>query len=373
MKTTRFLICELLFHPWWQTVCGLVLAGGLLLSSCIKEGDTVYMPDPTEETASTAPLVTVIYGPGDLGDRRYCDLIYTAVERAAATYGLRTMQLSPQSFDEGIRYLEMMFSQMSAATDTVRRLFIVPQPAYDEYLRANSNRLEDNPYADLLYLETPTPLAGKGSTLYMPYYGAMFEAGALTALDDARVMLAGANPHNASVVEAMQGFADGFAADDAASSGQRVERELRTVYLSGRADGGFSIADTTAMRLIDEWTHEDFGYLVPVCGGSFNTFSRLNMTMNWPFLMIGIDADDHAYFIPFTAVKHIDHAVMRCIGQWLSPDGMPKHQVLGLADGYTEVAKHWEWALVDVPDASRLDAIHEEAVRRENEKVKSEE
>ena len=354
-----------------QTLYGLLLLNMLLLSSCTKEGDTIYMPDPTEETATTAPLVTVIYGPGDLGDRRYCDLIYEGVEKAAAAYGLRTMQMSPQSYDEGIRYLEMMFSQMSAVADTVRRLFIVPQPAYDEYLRANSHRLEGNPYADLLYLETPTPLEGKGSTLYMPYYGAMYEAGALTALDEAKVVLVGANPHIASVAEAMQGFADGFAAGDAASSGQRVKRALRTVYLSDRVDGGFSIADTTAMRLIDEWGADGFSYLVPVCGGAFNTFSRLNMTMRWPFLMIGIDADDQAYFTPFTAVKHIDRAIMRCIGQWLSPEGMPKHQVLGLADGYTEVMTYWEWSLIDVPDESVLNAIHEEAIRREG-KRKSE-
>ena len=350
-----------------QAFCGLLLSI-LLLSSCTKEGDTIYMPDPTEETAATAPLVTVIYGPGDLGDRRYCDQIYASVERAAMVYGLRTMQLSPQSMDEGIRYLEMMFSQMSAAIDTVRRLFIVPQPAYDAYLRTNNHRLEENPFADLLYLETPTPLEGKGSTLYMPYYGAMYEAGALTALDEAKVVLVGANPHIASVAEAMQGFADGFAAGDAASSGLRATRALRTVYLSDRVDGGFSIADTTAMRLMDEWGADGFSYLVPVCGGAFNTFSRLNMTMTWPFLMIGMDADDQAYFTPFTAVKHIDRAVMRCIGQWLSPEGMPKHQVLGLADGYTEVAKYWEWALVDVPDEARLHAIHEEAVRRESDK-----
>jgi len=125
----------------------------ILLTACTKDGSTIYMPDPNEEAASTAPLVTVIYGPGDLGDRRYCDQIYEGVEKAAATYGLRTMQMSPQSYDEGLQYLELMFRQMAAATDTVRRLFIVPQPAYDSFIRQNSHRLEANPYADLLYLE----------------------------------------------------------------------------------------------------------------------------------------------------------------------------------------------------------------------------
>ena len=75
-------------------------------------------------------------------------------------------------------YLETLFEQMSAAQDTVRRLFIVAAASYDDYLRRNNNRLAANPYTDLLYLETSEPLDGKGSTLCLPYYGAMYEGGA---------------------------------------------------------------------------------------------------------------------------------------------------------------------------------------------------
>lgn len=340
----------------------------LLLVSCTKEGNTIYLPDPDEEAASTAPLVTVIYGPGDLGDRRYCDLIYAGVERAAAEHGLRTMQMSPQNYDEGIQYLELMFRQMTAASDTVRRLFIVPQPTYDSYLRQNSHRLEANPYADLLYLETTTPLEDKGSTLYLPYYGAMYEAGALTPLSKKKVVLIGANPHTETVAEAMQGFADGFAADAVVPGHHLGDKELRTVYLSEEAGGGFSIADTTAMRLMDGWKADEMELLVPVCGGACNTFGRLNHALMWPFYMMGIDIDDDAsYFKPFSAVKYIDRAVALCIGQWLSSEGMPKHQTLGLASGYTEVVKHWEWTEQDAPDEDVLQAIHEEAIRKEAE------
>ena len=351
-----------------QKGVALLALASLTLASCTKEGDTIYKPDPGEEAASTLPLVTVIYGPGDLGDRRYCDLIYAGVEKAAATYGLRTMQMSPQSYDEGIQYLELMFRQMAAASDTVRRLFIVPQPAYDSYLRQNSHRLEANPYADLLYLETQTPLEGKGSTLYLPYYGAMYEAGILTSLAKTKVVLIGANPHTETVVEAMQGFADGFATDHVVPDHSLDEKELRTVYLSEQSGGGFSIADTTAMRLMDGWKADEMELLVPVCGGAYNTFSRLNNALMWPFYMMGIDIDDDAYYFkPFSAVKHIDRAVALCIGQWLSSEGMPKHQTLGLASGYTEVVKHWEWTEQNAPDEDVLQAIHEEAIRKEAE------
>ena len=348
------------------------LLAAMLAAACTKAGDTIHMPDPNEEAASTAPLITVIYGQGDLGDRRYCDQIYEGVEQAAATYGLRTMQMSPQSYDEGIQYLELIFRQMSAATDTVRRLFIVPQPAYDSFIRSNSHRLEANPYADLLYLETPTPLEGKGSTLYLPYYGAMYEAGALTPLSKTKVVLIGANPHTETVVEAMQGFTDGFAANHIVPDNSLDEKELRTVYLSEQASGGFSIADTTAMRLMDGWKADKMELLVPVCGGAYNTFSRLNNALMWPFYMMGIDIDDDAYYFkPFSAVKHIDRAVALCIRQWLSSEGMPKHQTLGLASGYTEVVMHPEWWLYEeTPDEAVFSTIHKEAIRKEAEHEK---
>ncbi len=40
------------------------------------------------------------------------------------------------------------------------------------------NDVGDGNYNDLLYLETSEPLDGKGSTLCLPYYGAMYEGGA---------------------------------------------------------------------------------------------------------------------------------------------------------------------------------------------------
>ena len=148
----------------------LLLATMLALVACTKDGDTIYQINPDEEKPSTAPLVTVIYGPNGLGDRSYNDLIYKGVEAAAKKYGLRTLQLSPESEELGLAHLETMFRQMESAQDTVRRLFITPSPVYDAYIRANNKRLEANPYADLLYMETTTPLEGKGSTFYIDYY-----------------------------------------------------------------------------------------------------------------------------------------------------------------------------------------------------------
>ncbi len=157
----------------------IALLSVLMFAACTKDGDTIYQPDPDEPKASTAPLVTVIYGKdalGDrsqpdpdepkastaplvtviygkdaLGDRSYNDLIYQGVEEAAAKYGLRTMQLSPTSYEEGRGYLQSMFQTVSQTlNDSVRRLFIVCAAGYDDYIRQNSHLFDSNPNADLL-------------------------------------------------------------------------------------------------------------------------------------------------------------------------------------------------------------------------------
>ena len=111
----------------------IALLSVLMFTACTKDGDTIYQPDPDEPKASTAPLVTVIYGTDALGDRSYSDLIYKGVEEAAAKYGLRTMQLSPTSYEEGLGYLQSMFQAVKNQTDTIRRLYIVEASSYDKY------------------------------------------------------------------------------------------------------------------------------------------------------------------------------------------------------------------------------------------------
>ena len=352
------------------------LAAALLAASCTKDGDTIYLPDPNEEQASSAPLVTVIYGDNSLGDRSYCDMIYEGVERTAQELGLRTMQLSPQSTEEGLQYLELMMRQMETAKDSVRRLFVVTSPVYDEYLRNNSHRLAQNPYADLLYFETKTPLPGKGSTLYMPYYGAMFEAGAILPALGPRVMLIGANRREQAVVDAIQGFTDGWNANLTSITGKE-KKYLGTTYLDETGDGGYSVADTTAMRMMHQWMADNIHDIVPICGGAFNTFWRMNEIELGVMFIVGIDNEYHSRRSHMSVVKHIDRAMNLCIRQWLSSEGMPKHQSLGLASGYTEMIHTYKNYLtsfdVEVREQltdEKLKMIHETALGKEEEHEK---
>ena len=307
-----------------------------------------------------------------LGDGGYNDLIYQGVEQAAKEYGLRTMQLSPVTREEGLAYLQTVFQQMEAAQDTVRRLFIVAATSYDDYLRQNNNRLEKNDYADLLYLETSTPLNGKGYTLYLPFYGAMYEAGAVAPVIAPEVLLVAANPEIESVKEAVEAFTEGFRTDYVAADD---DRQLVIQYLSDGVSGGFAVADTTAMRLLYQHDWQTWSQLmVPVCGGAGSTFRRLIEIMGG-YDYVGVDATVTSPHCPFSAVKHIDRAVALCIGQWLSAEGMPKHQVLGLADGYTELVVHpytnsHKQAFSEQLTEALRTKIYNDAVRKEAEHEK---
>ena len=348
----------------------IIISALVLLAACTKDGDTIYKPDPKDQ-ASTSPLVTVLYAPDGIGDQSLGDLVYQGVEEAAMLMGLRTLHLSPITGDGGRIFLEQAIAEMSAATDTVRRLLIVASTLYDEEVRQNSSRLEANPRADLLYLDTRTPLSGKGSTLYMSYYGAMYAAGAIAPIVADNVLLVGANPKDEAVTEAMKGFSDGFHTNYIATDDEKI---IVRGYIGEENGDGFSVADSTALRIMAEPEEEWEAFtplLMPVCGGAANTFYRL-IELIGGYQYVGIDSKKTSAHCHYSVVKHVDNAVIRTISRWLSDEGMPKHQSLGMADGYTDVILHpysttmQEAFNVLLPD-EKWEAIREEAIRKEAE------
>ena len=340
-----------------------LLAVILLLVACTKEGNTVYLPNPDEEQPSTAPLVTVIYDVNGLGDRSYNDKIFRGIESAAKKHGFRTLQLVPDSYEQGLAYLETVFRQMESAQDTVRRLFIAPCQGYDEFIRKNNHRLERNPYADLLYLETSTPLEGKGSTFYIDYYGAMYMGGYLCkdyySSDLDVVLLVLANPHTQSVVEAGEGFVDGFNSTTSAK-----EKTLKIRYLSNEPGGGFHLADTTALRIYQEAkvNETDDVCVVPICGGAMNAFIRI-----LPKFSYYVGVDDYV-FSPMinnyiNVIKNIDTVMEYYIDQWADAT-LPKHRTFGLRDGATDIyASEFTYIRREI-----LENLRQEAIRKEEER-----
>ena len=344
-----------------------------LLCSCDKGDPTlVVLPDPSDPVPNTAPLVTVLYDPNALGDRSYNDLIYQGVEEAAQRYGLRTLQLSPQTAEEGEAYLSTLLTQLAIATDGVRRLAIIAGSSYDAMLRRSNWLLEKNKDTDLLYLETDTPLDGKGSTLFLPYYGAMYEAGAVSPLICSDILVIGSNTVDQPVHDAIEGFTDGHATNRFSSLDETINKPLTTVYLADQAGQGYIISDSTALRTIRRMETRPI-LMVPVCGGAAFTFQRLADITSGGYLYMGIDCATPSLLCAHSVVKHIDRAVTLCIGQWLTEKGMPKHQRLGLSEGYTEMVLHPVWDYADdylkrtLTDEA-LEDLRQEAIRKEEEK-----
>ena len=341
----------------------LMTAIALVAMGCRKAH---YEPDPADVPSGKA-LVTVVYDPGALGDRSYNDLIYAGVERTALANGLRTMQFSPSTSAEGLAILQTYFEQMSMLRDTVRRLLIVAGSEYDDYLRRHSDELGACPRADLLYLETKDPLPGKGSTICLPYYSAMYEAGAVATAFSDNLLLIAANPLASAIRESVEGFTEGFNAKYVLTGD---DHELQVEWISDEEGGGFRIDDEDAMRIVyDSETLQIAQLVFPVCGGASGTFYRMSGLFGG-FDYIGIDVVSISNHCPFSVVKHIDRAVDLCIGQWLSSEGMPKHQTLSFADGWTEVVLHpytdLQKAIIEryLPE-DLLQTIHADAMKKE--------
>lgn len=353
-----------------KRICIGVLFSLLALSACKKE--PVYLPDPAD-APSTAPMVTVVYDPGALGDLTYNDLIFEGVERATFGHGIRTRQYAPQSKEEGLSFLSGIFDSMSDPADTVRQLLIIAGSSYDEWVRANNRRLEANPRADLLYFETKVPLEGKGSSVHIRTYGAMYEAGAFSPLFANQVLLVAANPYD--VEDAVKGFQAGFRSNIAKEFEYTPygERTLAVEYLSDNPGEGYSIDDASAIHLMYDqpWTEDLSRLIVPCCGGASAVFRRLAESDTF-FSVLGMDKEILSTACQYAVLKHADQVAELCIGQWMSETGLPKHQSLGLDEYYTETVfcpaePEDMGVIIDLVTGQRKSAIRQEAIEKEAE------
>ena len=144
------------------------------------------------------------------------------------------------------------------------------------------------------------------------------------------------------------------------------------MYLGSESGDGFNVPDSTLLRITGYMMGGmDSPTAIPVCGGSGYQLCYLIDILN-AGRYAGIDHDVLSPNSPISCVKHIDRALELCIRQWLSPQGLPKHQSLGLADGYTEVIRHFytdrdrEIADFFITD-SIMNVIRQDAIKQEKE------
>lgn len=200
----------------------------------------------------------------------------------------------------------------------------------------------------------------------------MYEAGAISPLICSDIMVIGSNTVDRTVHDAIEGFSDGHATNLFNNLGENIYKPLNTVYLADQAGQGYIISDSTALRTIRSLQTRPV-LMVPICGGASFTFQRIADIISGGYLYMGIDCATPSLLCAHSVVKHIDRAISLCIDQWISEEGMPKHQRLGLSAGYTELVIHPVWDYADYYLKSTLtdevmDNLHQEAIRKEEEK-----
>lgn len=316
------------------------------LTSCTKDVDYEYIDQ--------SPIVAVLFSPNGLGDLSFSDNIYRGAEEAAAQYGVRIQILEPGTIEEGEEYLRLMYK--ASSIDSVKHLCIVSDATYADIIKKHTEMIPNTPSNQMLFLDV-REISEKAHTVYLPFYGALYEAGCLAqSMDDVNnVAIFSANNYMPSLVDGVKGFTDGLHSEG--------DKKLNTYYM-GTGIEGFSMADT--LYNVSYRIDSVFDMVVPLCGGSVQGLLRYNREHPKSFYTVGIDADMSGYTkrVPFSCLKRMDKVITHCIGQWLSDEGLPHQQTLGLEEGFTEVS---------IPDEyqpllkTKLEKIHQNAIQKEKE------
>ena len=308
--------------------------------------------DFTGERMDNSPVVVAVFPPDALGDLGYNDGIYLGVQTVCNELGLRSVTVEPLSYEAGAEYLKDNLTSGTTA-DTPRLFLVVADAGYDDFIERYGDVVPDDEMTQVVFIGKRRAGA-KGHALYLPMYGAMWEAGRLArAMDDVRdVVVVTADDAMPVLAEARQGFTDGYGTDD----GRKV-----VTYSLDNETAGFNMAD--ALYAYSFSVAEECQMVVPLCGGSSQGFYRYNREHPSSFYTVGIDADMERYSsrVPFSCVKRMDKAVAELVRQWRGGE-LPRVQSWGLASGYVDV-------VVSSRYAGRLDAVkaslHDEAIRKE--------
>lgn len=296
----------------------LVLPLVLFMSSCSEE-DYEYV--------DKSPQVIALYIADGLGDRSYVDNIYRGVEAACIKNGLYVLHLSPADADEGRAYIENILRY--GYNDGIKRLFLVTDQSYTDVLKDNADLIPDNDDMKMVFFET-RPFTTNAYTLYVPFYGGMYAAGYLaqTMEDVDSVAIFSANVSIPALVDSRKAFMEGFTVNG---------KETIENYYLGEGTEGFAAADT--LYKVSYMVDSLYDMVLPLCGGSVQGLLRYNREYpTTSFYTVGVDADMSSYSsrVPFSCVKHMDDVVDLVVSQWLS-DSLPRHQTLGMKEGYVEV------------------------------------
>ena len=328
----------------------------LFAASCKSDSDETA--DSVESVVSTGGIIA-FYSPGGLGDNSYVDAICYGVHATALKNNLAVYDISPADWNEAKtlvdEYIPLCYNL--AKDNAMPVLFLFADAGYADYLSAHTAAKPAT--LSFLLFDAKTESADTVlNTAYLSTYGVNYLAGVaskalLSETENPRVLSLLANETSPSVQDAVAGFVQGYGAawdkktygyeflawSDAEGEAFKAAN-FAAIRLSNDTDAsGYNSASLAYGLAIFAQKETPFDLYFPVCGGSVHGLLRYNREKGTDsFYTVGMDTDLSVYTaqVPFSVIKHVDYALQTCVEQW-KKHTLPHHQVLSLADGYTEL------------------------------------
>lgn len=317
-----------------------------LLAGCSKEEE--HADDAAASYGSKQ--IIVLFSPGGVGDMGYNDQILRGIQRVKEERQFPFLFASPNNLQEAERIFSDWLHMEGVKGNC---LFILAGNEYEPMAR---QYLQDGSFPDkqVLLFET-TDQTLPINTFSISMYGACYLAGATAhTLADKAAIIVG-NSNDATILQAAEGFADGFH--------EYGGEECHTTFLADNWTG-YTIPDSAYK--VTAALAQDFSYIFPIAGGS--NLGVYRYTREYPdnIFTAGMDVDQSGYSTQVTCsvVKHIDRLIEDYLNLWLDNQPLPSHKAYGLESGYIEavIAPLYQETLQPV-----VDALQEEAINKENE------
>lgn len=312
----------------------LPLLAAVVLASCTKDGDTIYINDDLSE--DSRPIVYFLSKKGSMGDLGYVDAVYRGVVKAANKGNMLLSQVELPTDTATMAFsLQYMLDYMKENAKSRKALVVIANDNLEYLLHKFDEQIAASPNVQFLLSESSDTTLSV-HTVKIRQYGAYYQAGKVVSQgmpDVDYAFICRANPNEPSINDMATGFKQAIDDDKAADTSK--EFLYNDVSLS-YDNGGYNLAET-AYKM--SYFLDKVDVVLPLCGGTAQGFFRYNREHSDSFYTIGVDMDMQQYSsrVPFSVVKHIDQVVQDCVTKWANGETLPKHMEYGLESGYTEL------------------------------------
>ena len=304
--------------------------------------------DSTENLSLPQYDVDILFSPSGVGDSGYNDIMLYGIQQACNKYGFRLELHQPVTVEEGWKCYNEWEHEDS---QNVKKLFIFASDDYENLLRKNPpTRQKDK---DLLLLESDGELENMAS-FRLNMYGAAYYIGKLVSriIPSAAVLMA--NPFDPIILEAEQGFKDGFLSEN--------ENLYDVFYLADMPYQGYNLPDKAYNLSFSMFM--DYSFVWPLAGGSNGGVFRYTREYPNSIYTAGVDADMSFYSnkVICSLVKRLDLLLEEYITRWIDGEPLAGFTKYGFDSGFVQVkfSKNYQEVFVDL-----IEGLQEEAISKE--------